>query len=173
MSWQTTLTTMVRHIIGDMGSAPTYDDTRIQQGIVVSALIVSQDLPLIQTYTFDIDNPSISPDPTLTATLDKEAMALFTLKTACMLNFSSYQAAVGTGIKVRDGDSEVDTTGSFKGYADIVNLGPCLAYNKLMLKISQDRSMLTGKAVTSPASTDYTGFWGVDSTVDFFNYFRI
>lgn len=172
MAWENTLTTMVRHLIGDLSTTPTYDDPRIQQGIVVAGLIVAQEYSFATDYTFDIDAPEISPDPTLTAYLDKEAMALFTLKTACILNLNSYQGAVGNGIKVRDGDSEVDTTGSFKGWKDIIDLGPCGAYKKLLDTLSQNKSMNVGKAVSTPASTDFTGFWGADSVWTFFNSLR-
>jgi hypothetical protein len=163
---------MTRHLIGDLSDTPTYDDSRIQQAVVVAGLISAQEYPFDTEYTFDLDEIDISPDPTNTATLDRSAMALFTLKAACMLNMNSYQSAVGTGIRVRDGDSEVDTTGSFKGYKDILEIGPCASYTKLLNKLSQNKSMNAGKAISTPASTDFSGFWGRESIADFFDYLR-
>jgi hypothetical protein len=89
-----------------------------------------------------------------------------------MLNLNSYQNAVGTGIRVRDGDSEVDTTSGFKGYKDILDNGPCAAYKKLLEKLRFEKSMNLGRAVTSPASTDFSGYWGRDAIIEFFDCLR-
>jgi hypothetical protein len=149
MAWETTLTLIVRHLINDI-SASAYTDSRIQQAISVAGLIVAQEFDFNTEYTFDISTPDISPDPTETSTLDTVAMALFSLKAACMLTVNSYQNAIGTGIKVRDGDSEVDTTGSFKGYKDILEIGPCSSYQKLLKERTFRASMNRGKAIMSP-----------------------
>lgn len=160
MAWQTDLTIIVRNLIGDLGVTQAYDDSRIEQCLAVAGLITSQEFEFDTDYTFDLSAPDITPDPTLSSTYDRSAMALFTLKAACMLNLNSYQGAVSTGIKVRDGDSEVDTTSGFKGYKDILDYGPCGAYQKLLNKLRFDNSMNLGRAVTSPASTDFSGFYG-------------
>jgi hypothetical protein len=173
MAWQDILIPMVRNLIGDLSDTPTYEDERIEQAIVTAGLIVSQEYPFQTTYTFDFSTPDLIPDPTETDTLDNAAVALFSLKAACILSMNSYQLAVGRGIRVRDGDSEVDTTGSFKGYADIIANGPCASYTKLLLSLSTKRGMNLGKAVVSPSSSGdqwgnrgYNGIWHIRSFWD-------
>jgi hypothetical protein len=153
MAWETVLTTMVRNLISDMDEDnQTYTDGRIQECIVVAGLIVAQEYNFSINYTFDIDEVIISPDPTLTATLDTTAMGLFSLKAACILNMSSYQGAVGTGIRVRDGTSEIDTTSGFKGWDSIIANGPCATYKALLKTRMFKDSMNRGKAVMGPLS---------------------
>jgi hypothetical protein len=169
MAWQPILTLMVRNLIGDTGDTQNYTDSRIQEALLVSGLITTQDYAFPTSYTFDFDSTNISPDPTSTSSSDPVAMALFTLKAACMLNLNTYQNAVKTGIRVRDGDSEIDTTSGFKGYRDILELGPCGAYNKLLQDLRYKRSMKAGKAIGSPFT--HSKFWLTDNfnTIDFFN----
>lgn len=168
MAWNTTLVTMVRHLIGDLEITPKYSDARIQMSIVVAGSLAAQDYSFDIDYTFDFDTPNISPDPTL----DKEAMALFSLKAACILNLNNYQTAVGTAIKVRDGDSQIDTTGSFGGYRDILTLGPCASYTKLLNTLKQNNSMLAGRAVISPGTSEEAISYGRNHIHNFFDYFR-
>ncbi len=160
MAWQDDLVIMVRHLIGDLATTPVYSDDRIAEAIVVSGLIASQEYPLDVTYTFDFSLPDISPDPTLPESYDGLAIALFTLKAACILLTNSYQTAIGTGIRVRDGDSEVDTTGGLKGYSDILKNGPCAAYQSLLKSAAQKASGGLGRAVMSPYSTGLQGYGG-------------
>jgi hypothetical protein len=159
MAWNTTLVTIVRNLINDPPSdSQKYDDGRIQEAVVIGGLLSAQDFEYEVEYIFDIDTPEISPDPTLTATLDRVAMALFTLKAACILTMNDYQSATGSGIRVRDGDSEVDTTGSFKGYKDIITLGPCGSYDKLINSLNLKSAFGKGKAIMTPVNE--RGFYG-------------
>jgi hypothetical protein len=162
MAWDLALVNMVRALTGDVADPPAKDDDRIKQAIVVGGTIATQEYPFTTTYTFDLLVPDITPDPTEPATLDNIASALFSLKAACLLTMADYQSAVGTGIRVRDGDSEVDTTAGFKGYTDIIKLGPCGAYAKLLESLLWKRGSTQGGAVYSPYSSG-DGTWGITS----------
>ena len=176
MAWQDVLTPMVRVLIGDDTDTQRFDNARIEQAILVAGLLVTKDYKLSHDYTFDFSAVDISPDPTVVN--DTEAIALFGLKAACMLNLNAYQAAVSTGIRVRDGDSEVDTTGGFKGYSDIIALGPCGAYSKLLASLNNSRAMNVGRAVMSPFGGDkapwgvrgINGVWHIRSLYDSFTW---
>lgn len=157
MAWETDLVVMVRSLIGDMTEPYAFEDDRLQQSIVVAGLLVSQEFDLDTEYEFDLSAPDISPDPTDEP--DLMAMALFSLKAACLLSLNSYQSALGGGIRVRDGDSEVDTTAGFKGYSDILTLGPCASYRKLLTDMVTKQGMNNGGAVMSPYS-DGGDAWG-------------
>lgn len=159
MAWDTTLVLITRNLINDKSSAQAYSDERIMESILIGGLYATSDYPFSTDYTFDFDQIQLSPDPTVAATLDKIAMALFPLKAACILNTNSYQGSVGTAIKIRDGDSSVDTTGSFAGYDSILKNGPCGSYATLVKQLYMRGSAgATGRAVTTPQSLQ--GFYG-------------
>jgi hypothetical protein len=150
MAWDDTLVTVVRNLINDVNDPQRYDDDRIVQSIITAGLISTQEFYYKLSYTFDFSAGKISPDPTNPNSLEPIAMALFSLKAACILTTNDYQKAVGGGIRVKDGDSEVDTTTAFKGYKDILEIGPCGSYQKLVRERSLKDSMHRGKAIMTP-----------------------
>jgi hypothetical protein len=159
-----TLIEIVRTLIGDYNTIQDFDDDRLQKMITIAAMMVSREVDLARDYTFDLNIDFIEPDPTDPDYFDPDAISLFTLKAACLLNQNQYLSAIGSGIKVRDGTSEVDTTGSFKGYQDIIKLGPCASYALLSRNIRVNRSNSGGLAILSPFSdgefTTYVNTYG-------------
>lgn len=172
MAWNDIIVPMVRNLIGDVGDNPKYADDRIEQAIVTAGLIVTNEYEFSANYTFDFTTAEISPDPTEPETLDNAFVALVALKAACILSINSYQTAVTGGIKVVDDGSSIDTTSGFKGYSDIVALGPCASYNKLLQSLSVKQGMNNGKAVLGPYSCGNTSFsvFGNWRITDFYNY---
>lgn len=146
-----TLISIVRTLIGDFSSTEIFDDERIQIALAVAGIIVSRETSLGRDYEFDTVFGDITPDPVDEG--DYDAVALFALKAACILNQNQYMSGVRAGIRVRDGSSEVDTTGSFGGYKDILNMGPCASYMALLKKITINSSGAGGRAVLSPYSS--------------------
>lgn len=171
--WQSLCTTIVRHLIDDLDeNNPRYSDNRIQQAIVIAGLMSAQEFPFSVTYSFDVEGPDILPDPGATETYDGQAVALFTLKAACILDVNRYQNRVGTGVKVTEGDASVDLTTGFKGYVDIITLGPCASYTKLLADLQVKSSMSAGKAVLGPFShSDAGNMLGGRYITTFFNSF--
>jgi len=152
----TPLIMVVRTLIDDFGDSPTYNDDRIRRALVTGGLIASQEVSLANTYTFDLKGVEITPSPVNKS--DDEAIALFTLKAACILDTNKLQDGVSNSIRVRDGDTEIDTSRSFQGYRDILILGPCATYQKLIKEAKIKNSMGIGKAIMSPIThEDYTG----------------
>lgn len=145
---------MVRNLINDFEPNNTFTDDRIQQAIVVAGLIASNEFAFSAAYTFDLENIDIVPDPAAAGTFDALAIAIFTLKAACLLDTNKYQSATsnGGGVFVKDGDTEVDTSKGFAGYSDIIKLGPCMSYEKLLKHSSYLQSMNLGAAVMTPIS---------------------
>lgn len=162
MSWDTTLVTMTRVLINDLGITKRQTDDNIAKAIVVGGVLLSQIFNFSRTYVWDIDKPGIYPDPCD----DTEAVALLPLKAASLINMGEYQLAISTGIKVRDGDSEVDTTQAFGGYKDILLLGPSAALDKILAS----KSMRFGKAIVGPVSTSETDYsYMMNYTINFYN----
>lgn len=154
MAWTTTLVTLTRHLISDLTSGEErYSDNRIQEALVLAGILTSRVYEFDNDYTFDIETPSISPDPTVTAYLDNDAMALFSLKAACILDVGRYQDnADNLGVLVRDENTTVDTRDGYRGYDAILKNGPCAMYKETLAKIEADKAMSIGKAVTSPGT---------------------
>jgi len=172
-TWSTDMVTMVRHLVNDTSEPYTYSDSKVQEALVISGLLVAQEYDFTTDYTFDIGTPSMSPDPIASSTYDGIAIALFTLKTACMLDTNRYQGAVlNLGVKVRDGDEEIDTRDGFRGYFDIINLGACKSYEKLITDKKVLKSMNLGKAIMGPISHEDLSRSSVKGVVDFFNSIR-
>jgi hypothetical protein len=129
----------------------THSDDYIEQVLVTAGILVDAEITLGETYTYDITGPTISPDPVTEE--DYLAIALFPLKAACILLQGDYRTAIAQGIKVRDGDSAIDTSVSFRGWSDILTLGPCKSYNNLVWKLQSTGATgagVIGGAVVGP-----------------------
>lgn len=149
MSWETDLVLMVRVLISDVVEPQTYTDTYIKRVLITAGIIVDADIPFGTAYAYDISLLTIAPDPV--GLNDSAFMSLVPLKTACILTVGEFRSALGQGIKVRDGDSAIDTSVSFKGYRDILELGPCKSYEKLRWALLASGGI--GKAVLGPHRT--------------------
>lgn len=147
MAWDTDLVLMVRVLVSDISTPQTYADEYIERVLVTAGIIVDTEVPFDYDYTYSVSALTISPDPVENE--DSTFMALVPLKAACILTQGEFKQALGQGIKVRDGDSAIDTSVSFRGYRDILELGPCAAYEKLKwtLLASGGTSGGVGKAV--------------------------
>lgn len=145
MSWETDLVLMVRVIIGDLNFPQKNTDEYLKRVLITAGILAVNDIDLSQDYVFDISNITIIPDPVLTG--DILAQALLPLKASCLLNQSSFTVALGQGISVRDGDTQINTSVSFGGYKDILQLGPCKSYELLLNKLNAASSSLVGGAV--------------------------
>jgi len=116
--------------------------------LVAAGILINSEIDLTNDYIFDIANVTIVPDPV--DINDIIIQALLPLKSACMLQQSQFSIALGQGIKVADGDSRIDTSVSFGGYKDILQLGPCKSYEQLKWQIQSAASANIGAAVLSP-----------------------
>jgi hypothetical protein len=134
MAWDTDLVMMVRVIVSDITSPQTYTDEYIQRVLITAGIQVDAGFAFPYNYVYDITALTISPDPVVS--VDLAFMGLVPLKAACILTQGEFKQALGQGIKVRDGDSAIDTSVSFRGYRDILELGPCKAFEKLLLSLT-------------------------------------
>jgi len=165
MAWDTELVMMTRVLVSDINSPQKYSDAVLKQNLACAMILIANDVTLLNTYSVSVVNGTISPDPVDTG--DIAAQALLPLKAACILSIGSYQSAVGRAIKVRDGDSVIDTTSSFKGYRDIIELGPCAAFEKLCWQIQVNESAVAGDAVFGPYRSPYV--YPIDTVAYFYD----
>jgi len=147
-TWNVDLVLMLRVLIGDINSPQKNTDLYLQRILITAGIIAQNEIDLPNDYIFDIENITITPDPV--AINDVITQALLPLKAACILNQAQFQVALGQGIKVRDGDSAIDTSVGFRGYRDILQYGPCAAYAALLWQLQSSNSANIGGAVLSP-----------------------
>lgn len=161
MSWQTEMVGLLRNLIGDVAYPPTYSDDRLEQVILASAQFIITDLDFDQDYEADIDNGTLSPDPTDRTTVrDNSFINLTVLKAACMISTSEARLAVGQAISIRDGSSAISI--SADGRLRMWEKGFCSQYEKL-----RDDFLLSGVAngpgaiITGPNyETGLFGYYG-------------
>lgn len=110
MSWDSELVLIVRYLIGDVSDTPTYDDDRLETLILIASFQVKQDSSFVHNYMIDLDNGSISPDPTGAGgvTRDEPYMSLVSLKASYILSANEFRTYAGQGIRIKDGESEID-----------------------------------------------------------------
>ena len=154
MAWADELVPQLRVKINDPLSA-SYSDLALKKLIVVSAKEVYQGASFSVVYTFVFDSGDgtdwdITPDPTesIDGAEDLAFTNLSILKAACNAITGGLADKSAQAIKVKDGDSYVDTSAAFSGYKEILNSGPCQEYkNAISQYIRGDTSYF--KALSS------------------------
>lgn len=130
MAWNIEIPIMVRVLINDLSDSPTYSDERLLQTITVAAKYVQFDVVLDNTYTINITNPDISPDPTIND--DSIFISLVALKASCIIDQSTLRTrAALEGIRAALGPASLMVNGSLAGINLIIDKGPCAAYDEL------------------------------------------
>lgn len=135
MTWDINFVLMLRVLLNDFNPPQKNTDLYLQRVLVTAGIFVNSQIELPRTYVYDIDAVTITPDPLVSK--DAISEALMPLKAACIINEGDFQKAVGQGIKVRDGDSAIDTSVGFRGFKDILELGSCAAYDRLLWDIQR------------------------------------
>lgn len=153
MAWETDLVLMTRVLINDLNVPQKNTDSYLQQVLVTAGILSDSEIEFLVDYTYSVSGSTITPDPI--AQVDIVFQALVPLKAACIVTQGEFRLALQQGIKVRDGDSSIDTSVGFRGYRDILSLGPCAVYERLKWDIQSGRSdgqsaAIIGSAVMSP-----------------------
>jgi hypothetical protein len=132
MAWSTKMTTMLRILINDADVPYTYSDTRIKEVLAVAAHYVKEEIDFDTIYTVTISTPDITPDPTASATQDDVFVNFIVLKAACIVDFSTFRTeSLRSGVEARMGPAVLRTMDRLKGFSELLNKGPCAAYDAL------------------------------------------
>ena len=149
MSWQTDITTIVRHILNELDTVShTYSDDRVQKTILVAAQLIMSEANLAQDYVIDISNTTLTPDPTVLP--DNDFITLLSLKTSCVILGSEVRSESGNAISIKDGPSSIDLRGVA---STLINLYKdlCSKYESALLDYSAGKS-IAGQAILGPYS---------------------
>lgn len=150
MYWEIEIPIIVRNLINDLDTPQVYSDSRIQQLILVAAQYVVSEVNLSNTYNIDIINQSITPDPSDPITRDTDFIGFVALKTACMLDQSTFRTkAIMEGISTALGSANLSIGGNLSGYKTILEQGPCAMYEQLTLDHNIGNATATS-AILSP-----------------------
>jgi len=147
MAWTTDMVIVVRGLINDLVETYTYSDARLQELICIGAVLTIQEVDFDTSYTIDLDNSTITPDPSS----DDDFVALVSLKTACMISQGEHRDAAKKAISVKDGPAYVDTKDRAKHLGDIAE-DACQAYSKAKLNYQIGDGSL-GRAIVGPFTT--------------------
>ena len=86
MSWQGQMSTIVRHLINDVDATSyKFSTERIETTILVAAQLTTMNVDFNNTYTLNVEQCQLSPDPTDDATLDAAFITLISLRAACII----------------------------------------------------------------------------------------
>lgn len=131
MAWQDELTTMVRTLINDALEPYQFSDDRIVQTILVAGKYLQFDIVLDHSYTIDVINKTITPDPTTDD--DEIFIMLASLKAACLIDQGTLRLkAANEGIRAALGPASLSVGGAAAGWALILEHGPCKLYSDLV-----------------------------------------
>lgn len=123
---------MLRVIINDMGSDPTYSDNRLEEILLVSAQFVVNDISS-DTYTVSIPELSIDPDPVTES--DNVFLNLTVIRAACFADMALLRTKLGSNnVRAQLGPASIAVGDNVKGYFDLVNNGssPCKIYEQML-----------------------------------------
>lgn len=149
--WKKEMVEILRALINDMAATPLYTDCRLERLLIIAAMYVNMELDFDTTYTINVIQGSISPDPSLSATpRDEDFIGLVCLKAATILLDSEVRYYALGGIRVTDGPSSIDTTAraSFVKEAGKVM---SLRYNQAKIL---HQSGQAGTAILTPYTVD-------------------
>lgn len=134
MSWNIEIPLIIRTLINDFGSTPSYSDERLEQVSVVAAQYVQSDVNLDQKYTINIVSPNITPDPTILYPKDDIFINLIALKASCIIDQSALRTKSALeGIRAALGSASLMISNSnLSGYKIILDQGPCALYRSLV-----------------------------------------
>lgn len=155
MAWDATMTAMLRQVVGDAISPYTYTDAQMKALLVTNAQLIRTEMTFDNTYTIDIPNSGITPDPTATDPVDDVYMNFVVLKSAAILVGAEARVQAKIGISIKDGPASIDVGGSASSVAarakDLLN-----AYERAKINYIAGSSV-GAKSILSPYTSTAFG----------------
>lgn len=150
--WSSEMVTILRVMVNDLSSPYTFSDGRLQQTILASAQLVQHELTFAQTYTVDIPNSGLSPDPTVSPR-DNAFINLILLKSACLIDRGTTRTSLANGVKIVHGGDSIDTSVGSKSADILLSKGYCGAYEQAKLEYTTTGGGAAGEAILGPYTT--------------------
>ncbi len=147
-------------MINDTATPYKYDDDRLQELILVSAQLMSNMLVFNNTYTIDVSQALLSPDPTDrdANTREDSFINLTCLKAACIIDNGEARAAAGSALTIRDSRRLIATEGTAKAKLEILKNGWCAAFEEAQFDFRAGNTGSAGQIILSPFRTGYSSY---------------
>jgi hypothetical protein len=143
--------TIVRHLVNDVDSDNyTFSNTRLETTILVAAQLCQMNIDFANTYTINVENCTLSPDPTDSSTVDNPFITLICLRAACIIIGSEIRSESGNAISIKDGPSAIDLRGVTQTLT-VIYKDLCEKYEHLLLEYRAGSSV-AGQAILGPYS---------------------
>lgn len=127
-------------------NSSTYSDESLNKLIIVAAMIVQNEMVFETTYTVDIVNTTITPDP------EDNTFILFTAyKAAILLLQAETRTYSSQSVKILDGPSSIDLSGMSKDMKSVLD-SIIAQYDKMRRDFTIGKF---GYSVTTPTTTCY------------------
>jgi hypothetical protein len=125
--------TVVRYLIDDVDpNNYTYSDHRIETTILVAGQLTQGDVSFPNNYNINVENCTLSPDPTDTTPEDRAFITLICLRSACIIVGSAIRSESGNAISIKDGPSAIDLRG-VTGTLSVLYKDLCAKYETALL----------------------------------------
>lgn len=154
MAWQTDMLILLRSFINDSVTPYTYDDSRLEEVVVSAAFCVANEIDFAYSYTIDLENVSIDPDP-VDDTSEVAFQVLVCMKAACLISSGEYRTASDKAVMFKDGPSQYDGRAAVEAKSKLMQ--DCLAaYNKARTAYLTGNG-LHGAAIVTPLNIGIYG----------------
>ncbi len=151
MSWQGSMTTIVRHLINDIDSTSyTFSTDRLETTILVAAQLLIMNVDFNNDYDINVEAITLSPDPTDTDTKDDPFIALACLRAACIVIGSEIRKESGNAISIKDGPSAIDLRG-VTSTLTVLYQDLCKKYDESLIDYRAGNSV-SGQSILGPYS---------------------
>lgn len=151
MSWQGSMTTIVRHLINDVDSTSyTFSTDRVETTILVAAQLLIMNVDFNNDYDINVEAITLSPDPTDTDTKDDPFIALACLRAACIVIGSEIRKESGNAISIKDGPSAIDLRG-VTSTLTVLYQDLCKKYDESLIDYRAGNSV-SGQSILGPYS---------------------
>lgn len=151
MAWYNEMVRVLRFLINDLDGS-TYDDTRLEETLIVSAQLVYTGIDFNKSYTIDIDTLVLSPDPTASPK-DDWFINLVCVKAACIILGSEVKTLAAQSYRIQDGPAQIDTAGVYKATKQLYD-EMCQKYDVMVMQFKAGDSA-AGQLVTTPYTQEY------------------
>ena len=152
-TWETETVELLRVLIDDLADTPTYSDEKLQRLLLVAAFQVVREVTFDKTFTVNLTEQTLEPDPTAAATLNKDLVNLMCLKAACIMDRGAAAKAAGKAVAGKDMNAvQFDLRGVAESTIRLLKEGWCAVYKEVVFDYISGTGNL-GQAVLGPFRT--------------------
>jgi hypothetical protein len=163
--WSDEMVIILRNLIADVSSTPTYDDSRLQQLLLIAGQFNQQDVTFKQAYAINVVDATLTPDPTDVTTRDDAFINLALLKAACIIDNNEARLAAKRAVLMRDNTFTVDNRSVAESILQIWQKGWCQHFVDARYEFLAGNIGSAGGAVIGPFRV-YAGYYGGPWTPD-------